>query len=153
MSFSEITSLSAMASTAHAPIKVSIETGLPNSGDVTIRIGPEAVDDLRRAFGELGLPTADALEHSAPEVLTAIFEVQNVLGSAGLVALAKGLSIWLHRNDGKEIDATVNGAKLRLKGMSEAEIVRILSELRTERDGQWRSQFPDRFPPGLDEEL
>ena len=142
-----------MVSMARTPITVSIETGLPNSGDVTIRIGPESVDGLRRAFGELGLPTADVLEHSASEVLTAIFEVQNVLGSAGLVALAKGLSIWLHRNDGKEIDVTVNGVKLRLKGMSEAEIVRILSELRTERDDQWRSQFSDRFPPGLEEKL
>lgn len=141
-----------MASTAPTPVTVSMETGLPNSGDVTIRTGSESADDLRRAFGEFGLSTADALELSVSDVLTTVFQVQNVLGSAGLAALAKGLSTWLHRNDGKEIDVTVNGTVLRFKGMSEAEIVRIVHELRTERNGQWRSQFPDRFPPGPDDE-
>jgi hypothetical protein len=98
-----------MASTARTSVTISMETGLPNSGDVTIRTGPESADDLRRAFGEVGLSTADALELSVPNVLTAVFQVQNVLGSAGPAALAKGLSTWLHRNDGKEINERSRG--------------------------------------------
>lgn len=140
-----------MASTAPTPITVSIETGLPGSGDVTFRTGPEPTEELRQAFSEVGLPTADVLEHSASEVLRAIFEVQNVLGgSAGVYAFANVLKTWLHRNDGKEVEVTINGAKLRAKGMSDAAIVQAVSELMTARDDQRRSQLPDRFPPGQD---
>ena len=142
-----------MASVTPSPLTVSMETGLPDSGDVTVRAEPEAADDLRQAFGELGLLTAGALEHSASEVLTTVFEVQNVLSTAGLTAFIKALSMWLHRNDGKEIDVTFNGTKVKAKGMSEAEFARIVRELRAERDSQWRSKFPDRFPPGRDDEL
>jgi hypothetical protein len=143
-----------MASTAPAPITVSIESGLPGSGDVTIRTGPESAEELRQAFSELGLPTADVLEHSAHEVLTAVFEVVGGLSSVGaLNALVKGLSTWLHRNDGKEIDFEVNGTRVKLKGISEAGIAQILGELRAERDDQWRSQLPDRFPSRQDDEL
>ena len=140
-----------MASTASPPIIVSIETGPPGSSDVTFRTGPEPAEELRQAFSEVGLPTADALEHSVSEALRAIFEVQNVLGSPGLYAVAKVLSTWLHRNDGKEVDITMNGTKIKMKGMSEAAVARTLSELATARDDQWRSQLPDRFPPAQDD--
>lgn len=121
-----------------------METGPPGSDFVTVRASPEAEDDLRRVFGELGLPTSGVLEHSAAEVLSAIFDVQNVLGStAGLAVFVKGLSVWLHRNDGKEIDLTVNGKKLKVKGISEAGIARFLQ---AEWGDQWHSTARDQFP-------
>jgi hypothetical protein len=143
-----------MASTTPAPITVSIESGLPGSGDVTIRTGPEAAEGLRQAFSEVGLATADVLEHSAHEVLTAVFEVVGGLSSVGsLNALIKGLSIWVHRNDGKEMDVEMNGTRVRLKGVSEAGMAQILGDLQAARDNQWRSQLPDRFPSRKDDEL
>lgn len=126
-----------------------METGPPGSDFVTVRASPEAEDDLRRVFGELGLPTSGVLEHSAAEVLSAIFDVQNVLGStAGLAVFVKGLSVWLHRNDGKEIDLTVNGKKLKVKGISEAGIARFLQ---AEWGDQWRSTAWDLPPAPGDE--
>jgi hypothetical protein len=142
-----------MAPKADTPITVRMETGTPNSGRITIHAEPGNADDLRRSFDELGLPTSDIIELSVPEVLETVFQVQNVLGSAGLVAVAKAFSIWLHRNDNKDVEVIVNDKKARFKGMGEAEITRIMSEVKRERDDQWRDQFPNRFPLGPDDEL
>jgi hypothetical protein len=141
-----------MAPATDSPITVRMETGQPNTGRITIHAEPENADDLRRAFEELGLSTSDTIELSVPEVLTTVFQVQNILGSAGLATFVRGLSLWLHRNDKKDVEITVNGQKFSFKGMGEAEIARIMRERQKEWDDQWREQFPDRFPPDPDDE-
>jgi hypothetical protein len=141
-----------MTPAADTPITVRMETGLPNTGQITIRIEPENADDLRRTFDVFSLSTSDIVELSVPEVLETVFQVQNILGSAGLATLVKALSLWLHRNDKKDIDITVNGESFRFKGMGDAEITRIMRDRWKERDDQWRDQFPDRFPRDPDDE-
>src|ERR1700733_10918379 len=73
---------SVMTPAADTPITVRMETGLPNTGQITIRLEPENADDLRRAFDVLGMSTSDIVELSVPEVLETVFQVQNILGSA-----------------------------------------------------------------------
>jgi hypothetical protein len=141
-----------MSPTADTPITVRMETGLPNSGRITVHTEPENADDLRRAFDVIGLSTSDIVELPVPEVLETVFQVQNILGSAGLATFVKAFSLWLRRNDKKDIDITVNGESFRFKGMGEAEISRIMHERRKEWDDQWRQQLPDRFPCDQDGE-
>jgi hypothetical protein len=135
-----------MTPATNTSITVRMETGQPNTGEITIHTEPENADDLRRVLDELGLSTSGAIEHSVPEVLTTVFEVHNILGSAGLLTFAKAFSIWLHRNDKKDVEITVNGEKFRFKGMGKAEITRIMRERQKDWDDKWREQFPDRFP-------
>ena|SRR5690348_3813060 len=141
-----------MAPEADIPVTVRMETGQPNTGRITIRTEPKNADGLRRAFNTFGLSTSDIVELSVPDLLTTVFQVQNVLGSAGLATFVKALSLWLHRNDKKDIEITVNGQKFRFKGMGEAEIARIMRERQKEWDDQWRAQYPQLFPPDPDNE-
>lgn len=141
-----------MAPETDIPITLRMETGQPNTGRITIHTEPENASDLRRAFDTFGLSTSDIVELSVPDVVTTVFQVQNILGSAGLATFVKALSLWLHRNDKKDIEITVNGQKFRFKGMGEAEIARIMRERQKDWDDQWREQYPDRFPPDPDDE-
>lgn len=133
------------------PVTVRVETGQPNTGRITIRTEPENAGDLRQAFDTFGLSTSDIVELSVPDVVATVFQVQNILGSAGLATFVKALSLWLHRNDKKDIEITVNGQKFRFKGMGEGEITRIMRERQKEWDDQWREQYPELFPPDLED--
>jgi hypothetical protein len=131
---------------ADIPITVRVETGQPNTGQITIRTEPENAGDLRQAFDTFGLSTSDIVELSVPTIVTTVFQVQNILGSAGLATFVKALSLWIHRNDKKKVEITVNGQKSQFKGMSQDEIARIIRERQKEWDDQWREQYPELYP-------
>jgi hypothetical protein len=134
-----------MAPATDDSITVRMETGQPGTGRITVHIGPDDPNDLRRAFEEFGFSTSDIIELSIPEVLTTAFAVSGVAGSQ-LLVFAKALSLWFHRHDGKEVEITMNDQTIRIKGMSDAEIARTMGVLRREWDAKWRKQLPDRFP-------
>jgi hypothetical protein len=82
--------------------------------------------------------------------LTTAFAVTG-MASSQLFVFAKALSLWFHRHDGKKIEITMNDRTLKLEGMSEAEAARMMRAAQREWDDKWREQFPDRFPPEIDE--
>lgn len=126
-------------------VRLKLEPGFPSQGAMKLRVSPNEADALVASIEAEGLRCGPVLEHSFDPTSTAAYLVYGITTGGAAMAgtldrLAKAISAWSHRHDGKTIELYENGTIKSVKGYS-VEQARALVDGVVERQRQIDSDW------------
>lgn len=126
---------------AARPIEVRLGFGHTESGELDVRVSPEAADEMRSDLEAEGIFTGNILEFSAAQQLAILGA--SILGGGG--GLAAALTAFLHRNRHKAVSFRRGDIEVQVSGHSEEASKRLIANaveemisLQRKRDAEWK---------------